>query len=90
DYETDLAALRAVGAEWWRTDATFATRVSHLKGTTGGGLNGAMVLGTATIDNDGAADQLYGEAGTDWFFNHVSGVRDTFRDFATGEERTDV
>jgi uncharacterized delta-60 repeat protein len=89
-YENDLSALRAIGAEWFRTDVTFRTRIDHLKGAVGGGLNGSIVLSSATIQNDGVADDLYGEGGTDWFFNHVLGVKDTFRDFASGEERTDV
>jgi uncharacterized delta-60 repeat protein len=90
DYENNVAALRAVRAEWIRTDVDFRTRVDHLKGTLGGGLNGPVTLGTATIHNDGIADDLYGEGGTDWFFNHLSGVKDLFRDFASGEERSDV
>jgi uncharacterized delta-60 repeat protein len=84
DYETDLAVLRTVGAEWRRTDASFATRVAHLKGTTGGGLNGSVYLGAATIDNDSANDKLYGEGGADWFLAPSSEIKD----YGSGDART--
>ena len=83
-YETpaEIRMLRTIGAEWWRTDATFAQRIAHLK--TGGGLNGSAVLTAATIDNDSAADQLYGQGGNDWFLAPASEIKD----FAGGDDRT--
>ncbi|MBN9522042.1 tandem-95 repeat protein [bacterium] len=92
DYETDLAVLRTIGAEWWRTDVNLTTRVNHLKGAAGGGYNTA-VLDATTIDTDGFADDLYGEGGTDWFVNHNTGsssTRDVIRDWSSGEYRSDL
>jgi Ca2+-binding RTX toxin-like protein len=90
DYDGDLAVLRSIGAEWWRTDASLAARVKHLSGTSGGGLN-AVALNSATVHDDALTDQLYGESGTDWFFSAavVSG-KDALKDFASGEYRSDV
>jgi uncharacterized delta-60 repeat protein len=76
DYEADLTALRAVGAEWWRTDATFATRIARLRGQTGGGLNGPVVLTAATIDDDGVTDDLYGDGGANWFLGKLNEMDD--------------
>jgi uncharacterized delta-60 repeat protein len=90
DPDADLAVLRSLGAEWRPvTAADFQTRVAHLEGTAAGGANTVTLTGS-TVHNDGAADQLYGEGGTDWFFNHLTGTKDTFKDFAAGEERSDV
>ena len=38
DYDSNLAALDAIMAEWGRTDADYNTRIKHLNGTLGGGL----------------------------------------------------
>jgi hypothetical protein len=73
NYDTNLAALNAVFAEWTRTDLSFAYRVSDL--TTG--KNGAnktplnlvggkpVLLTASTVHADGAADQLIGTQKTD-------------------------
>jgi hypothetical protein len=71
-YDANLAALCALMREWGRSDASYSTRVNHLKGSTGG-LNGSYVLTTATVQDDGVADTLTGNAGTDWFFARVPG-----------------
>ena len=51
-------------------------RRDHLLGVSGGSLAGAVklkVTAGATVTDDGAAgDTLRGEAGTDWFFAHLS------------------
>jgi len=36
DFDGDLAALRALRAEWVRTDASLTTRVARLRGASGG------------------------------------------------------
>ena len=57
-------------AEWGRTDATYATRISHLDGSLAGGRNGTYKLTTGaggTLVLDGAIDTLYGDAGLDWY-----------------------
>src|SRR5262245_21239131 len=71
-YDSNVAALCAVLREWGRTDLSSSTRVSHLKGSSGG-LNGSSVLTSATVFDDGVTDTLYGDAGTDWFFATTSG-----------------
>jgi hypothetical protein len=88
DSETDLAVLRSVGAEWWRTDVSLATRVNHLSGSAGG-LN-TVALNGSTVHDDSLTDQLYGEGGIDWFFNAATGMKDALNDFTTGEYRNDV
>jgi hypothetical protein len=58
--------LLALLAEWNRTDETYEQRVDHLRN--GGGLNGAIVLNSTTVFDDGAIDTLTGGTGRDWFF----------------------
>ena len=64
-----LLALTAVLAEW-SSSASYADRISHLTGTSGG-LNDGFFLNTsgpaATLQDDGAVDRLVGGAGLDWF-----------------------
>jgi hypothetical protein len=89
-YDANLAALCALSREWGRTDASYATRVSHLQGGAGG-LNGGYVLTTATVFDDRVTDTLYGDAGTDWFFARTSGSasqKDRVQDRASGEVLT--
>ena len=42
--------------------------MQHLKGELAGGYNGTRYLTAATVDDDGAEDDLFGGAGADWFF----------------------
>jgi hypothetical protein len=74
------AAFASILAEWRRTDQTYAQRVAHLK--TGGGLNGANLLDTTTLLDDGLADTLTGGLNLDWFFAQNP---DTITDLAAGE-----
>src|SRR5207247_5976243 len=73
DFDANLTALDALMAEWGRTDADITTRVNHLNGSAGGALNGGYFLNNRTVHDDAALDQLYGEAGNDWFFYPASG-----------------
>ena len=61
----DPAAIRAVLAEWTRTDLAYADRVANL--TNGTGLNGGFVLNNTTVFDDNAFDILLGLRGLDWF-----------------------
>jgi hypothetical protein len=57
-----------------------------LNGTLPGGLNGAFFLTAATVHDDGATDQLYGNGGNDWFFALTTGANaDRLRDAVNGE-----
>jgi hypothetical protein len=86
DYDSNLIALNAVMAEWGRTDADYNTRVNHLNGTLGGGLNSAWLLTASTVHDDSAGDTMFGGGGTDWFFALLSGTnKDTIKDQAAGE-----
>jgi hypothetical protein len=67
DYDANIPALMAIMKEWGRTDADYNTRLKHLNGTLGGGLNGSYRLTKTTIHDDSAIDSLYGGAGLDWF-----------------------
>ena len=72
--------------EWTRTDATFATRVSHLEAD--GGLNQGNRLNDFTVHDDHATDVLTGSEGNDWFlFNQDGdgGVKDKATDMSTFE-----
>jgi len=73
-FDNNAAALAAVLAEWSRTDADYATRIAHLRGTMTGGLNHNSdstifyYLNTSTVQNDGMVNNLFGGPGQDWFF----------------------
>src|SRR5262249_50198502 len=85
DFDADSQALCTLMAEWGRPDASYSARVSHLQGT-GGGLNGTSVLTASTVFDDGITDNLFGEAGLDWFFARGSGrPKDRVTDPSKGE-----
>src|SRR5262249_7759459 len=56
DYDSNLAALDGIMAEWGRTDADYQTRVKHLNGTRSGGSNGTTLLTASTVHDDAASD----------------------------------
>ncbi|HEX3147914.1 MAG TPA: hypothetical protein VHR66_07505 [Gemmataceae bacterium] len=87
-FDSDLTALNAIMAEWTSTTA-FATKIKHLLGTQTKGKNGTTLLvGGATVIDDGFADTLRGELNPDWFFvkagsdnvldQNIGGAIDTF------------
>jgi hypothetical protein len=86
-----LAALKAIMAEWGRTDEDYLTRVNHLDGSVGGGQNGSSFLDATTVHDDGAVDTLIGTTGSalDWFFAGTGGP-DVVRNRRTGEIVTPV
>ncbi len=67
-WDANDAALCAVMAEWTRTDADYATRLAHLRGTLAGGLNGTSLLNSTTVFDDGAADTLQSGSGMGWYW----------------------
>jgi len=73
-YEDDLSAMKLVRSEWGRTDIAIQQRMDHLTGVLAGGLNGTNFLNASTIQEDSALDDLWGSAGTDWFFAAPSGT----------------
>jgi len=93
-YDANLTALCAIMKEWSRTDANYNTRVNHLSGSLGGGLNGSYFLTAKTVKtvyDDAAIDSLFGEAGLDWFFARKSGTyKDKVNDLSTGEVVTAI
>lgn len=81
-HAASVAARDAIMAEWTRTDASYADRVTHL--LTGGGLNGSTLLNRQTYTADPSANTLRGNAGLDLFFGSLA--RDTHdRSLAEGE-----
>jgi FG-GAP-like repeat/RTX calcium-binding nonapeptide repeat (4 copies)/FG-GAP repeat len=91
-YDANLSALCSLQREWRRSDASYTTRVNHLKAGAGG-LNGSYVLTMATVFDDGVTDMLYGDAGSDWFFARVPGnapQKDRVQDRASGEVLTSL
>ena len=85
-----MTALNAILAEWARTDLAYANRISHLNGSVGGGLNGANVLTAATVHDDAAIDQLFGENGQDWFLYRATGIADVLNDKKSNETATAI
>jgi Ca2+-binding RTX toxin-like protein len=91
DFDSDLEALTALIAEWGRTDLSYQARIDHLTGATGGGANGADLLTAATVHDDAATDQLYGEGGQDWFLYTANGAWvDDVRDQRKKEQATPI
>jgi PKD repeat protein len=80
DYDTDFIALALLSAEWVRTDADFTTRVQHLTGQQSGGHNGTRYLDAQSVNDDGVADDLFGEAGADWFIRTGGAAVDNVND----------
>jgi PKD repeat protein len=89
DFDSDLAAWDVIVDEWSRTDASYTTRMDHLLGTLSGGLNQVQgsfkYLNGSTLDNDGVADDLYGEGNNDWF---IAFSGDRANDRKNGERLT--
>lgn len=75
-YDSNVAALNALMAEWKRTDLTYQQRIDHLTGATSGGLNGSVVLKSTTVKDDATADQLSGLDGLDWFWALAAEAKD--------------
>jgi Ca2+-binding RTX toxin-like protein len=80
-HDANAASLRAIQAEWRRTDLNYQQRTDHLTGAVGGGLNGSAYLKSSTVRDDATADRLVGLDGLDWFW----GISVEVADRVTGE-----
>jgi hypothetical protein len=91
-YDTKLAALEAIMAEWGSADS-YTTRVNDL--SNGGGLNGSYLLNTSTVHDNGQADTLSGFSAAgplDWFFASAANplIADTIKHQNSGEVTTPI
>jgi hypothetical protein len=95
DFDANEQALCDIMKEWTRSDATYAQRVSHLRGDSGEGLNGSTKLifdgPAATVHDDHAEDILTGSSGQDWFLlNSDGGIKDRVTDLHALEFANDI
>ena len=69
-FDTNLTALLAISAEWFRTDLSFQQRVADLisPGGNNGSLNGSYTLDKSAIVQDSTADMLVNGTGLAWDF----------------------
>jgi len=94
-FDTNLAALNSLMAEWSRTGVSFATRVAHLNGTLAGGLNGSYKLITSgsgqTVSNDSGTSTLTGDPtltdGATWF---IASIADTVHKKTGTKDQVDL
>jgi uncharacterized repeat protein (TIGR01451 family) len=80
-----LFGLLGLMSEWGDTGTDFVTRVQHLNGSLAGGANGPYLLNVVSMQKDTAVDQLFGEAGTDWFLFTGGKKPDKLADLTNGE-----
>lgn len=66
-FDSNVTALNAIMKEW-TSAKSYATRVAHLRGTQGGGLNGGVFLTSSTVTLGTTKETLTGRAGHDWFW----------------------
>jgi len=87
NFDAHLTALRAILAEWSRTDIDYATKVAHLTGATAGGANAPYFLTSKTLIDDDAVDGLEGTAseGNLWVARISPSRRDRISGFTSGE-----
>jgi hypothetical protein len=76
-YNTNLAALNAIMAEWAST-TSYATKIKHLMGNLSGGKNGHTFLtatgSSPTVQDAGKASTMNAGSGLDWFWKSPSDV----------------
>jgi phospholipase C len=92
NFDANLDALKALEAEWSRTDETYVQKVAHLDGGATGGRNGTLILDQTTVHRDDAGpDDLTGGTGMSWFFVHLLGrKRDRIHGLQPGEIVTEI
>ena len=66
-FESDLAAMASILAEWNQSTLTLARPMDHLQH--GGGLNGTNLLNSTTLAEDHAKDVLHGTPNADWLIS---------------------
>jgi phospholipase C len=93
NYDGNLQALQALLNEWSATGETFAQKVAHIEGVTGGGLNGSYVLDGNTVHHK-KSDVLTDSPGTaahDLIFARLAGKhRDHLDDLDPGDQLFDI
>lgn len=87
DFDSNLSALTALIGEWSRTDLGYQARIDHLTGVTPGGWNSPYRLTSATVHDDAAVDQMYGEGNQDWF---LFSATDVLKDKKNTERATQI
>ncbi len=61
--------LKNILLEWTTRARSLTQRIANIRGDSpGAGNNGTAYLNSATLADDAATDNLYGETATDWFF----------------------
>ncbi len=95
DHDEQPEALRAILAEWMRTDLSYQARVSRI--SAGIGTDQVFALNASTVHDDTGEDQfafdlLVGGSGEDWLFANRAGngVRDLIIASSSSEVRTDI
>jgi hypothetical protein len=88
-------SMCAIGKDCNRTDASYATRISYLTGTSSGGLNGSNLLTTSgaarTVFDDTSKDTSTGGLGQDWYLlNRTGGTALDKSDATSSETVTDL
>lgn len=77
-FDTDLAALSRIEAEWVRS-ITYSQRVGNLRKGAGG--NASLALTAQSVTNDAQKDKVVGGAGRDWFWgSSLDDTRDRSKD----------
>jgi len=86
-FDANLNALRAILAEWDRTDIGYADKVAHLTGAASGGLNAPYLLTASTLADDDRRDELaVGPGAGNLFVAQLSGPhRDAIEGLSAGE-----
>jgi phospholipase C len=73
-FDANLTALKALEAEWSRTDVSYQQKVTDLTTVNApGSKNGLYALTTSTVFDDNTPDILVGGPGLDLFFASLSG-----------------
>jgi hypothetical protein len=75
-YDADVVALRALMAEWSRTDLGYDARVSDIMNGGLSTLNGDYVLNASTVTSNGQTNTLTGNGGSDLYFGSLT--RDSY------------
>ena len=83
-HDSDVATLNAIMTTW-NGSTSYQSRVSALSNVLKSGTN-------ATVFDDAAADQLTGNAGSDWFFANITGwgVQDCITDLGSKDTTSDT
>jgi phospholipase C len=74
-FDANLSALKALLAEWTRTDIAYVDKVAQITGAASGGKNGAYVLNSSTVFDDGSHDELDGASAANLYFAHLTGAK---------------